>query len=158
MKLSSVKSFFYPFLFKLFREAIRLAYRYKENSTDFVDIVMKELEVNSLNLVFVCLKCKINKSLTKVALVMKKKLVTTQVSSLFKFFLSTTYLVLLLAFPVFDVRFPRGWIWRFPGGYHQSVWKNFIISPCRTTNLQINLNKTSITNTKIYLNSPRSLS
>lgn len=29
---------------KLFREAIRLAYRYKENSTDFVDIVMKELE------------------------------------------------------------------------------------------------------------------
>lgn len=29
---------------KLFREAIKLAYRYKKNSTDFVDIVMKELE------------------------------------------------------------------------------------------------------------------
>ncbi|XP_028408288.1 rab-like protein 2A [Dendronephthya gigantea] len=29
---------------KLFREAIKLAYRYKENSTDFVDVVMKELE------------------------------------------------------------------------------------------------------------------
>ncbi|CAB4018044.1 Hypothetical predicted protein, partial [Paramuricea clavata] len=29
---------------QLFREAIKLAYRYKENSTDFVDVVMKELE------------------------------------------------------------------------------------------------------------------
>ncbi|XP_046845255.1 rab-like protein 2A [Xenia sp. Carnegie-2017] len=29
---------------KLFREAIKLAYRYKENSTDFIDVVMKELE------------------------------------------------------------------------------------------------------------------
>ena len=30
---------------KVFREAIKLALHYKDNSTDFVDQVMKELEI-----------------------------------------------------------------------------------------------------------------
>ena len=34
------------FVTKAFREAIKLAVRYKENSTDFMDEVLRELEVH----------------------------------------------------------------------------------------------------------------
>jgi len=36
---------FLVFFLKAFREAIKLAVKYKENSTDFMDEVLRELEV-----------------------------------------------------------------------------------------------------------------
>lgn len=36
---------FHVFFPKAFREAIKLAVKYKENSTDFMDEVLRELEV-----------------------------------------------------------------------------------------------------------------
>ena len=42
--LKSILDFIY-FFPKAFREAIKLAVKYKENSTDFMDEVLRELEV-----------------------------------------------------------------------------------------------------------------
>lgn len=43
---------FHLFCLKAFREAIKLAVKYKENSTDFMDEVLRELEVLGDNLQF----------------------------------------------------------------------------------------------------------
>lgn len=43
---------FHLFCPKAFREAIKLAVKYKENSTDFMDEVLRELEVLEDNLQF----------------------------------------------------------------------------------------------------------
>lgn len=53
MKVPWLSNFhFFPFLFlKAFREAIKLAVKYKENSTDFMDEVLRELEVLDLTCV-----------------------------------------------------------------------------------------------------------